>query len=156
MQIHALDFEDFSEEKYALIGIHTPLENYKIAYLLNQQFKINLKKESYTLDIQKKECIVSFDVYSYENTTYDFHWYLIENSCSQENTTIAHNALFSSETKNYLIPEKKNIDFFLKISGDSPNKFIDKTVAEMNTIDQIMTSYAITPTTLKSKDFLIF
>ena len=39
MQIHALGLGDFCEEEYSLIGIHTALEDYKLAYLLNKNLK---------------------------------------------------------------------------------------------------------------------
>ena len=35
MQVHSLDIEDFYEDNYTLIGIHTALEDFKLAYLLN-------------------------------------------------------------------------------------------------------------------------
>ena len=39
MQIHALDFNISFEEEYTLIGIHTALEDYKLAYLLNKNLQ---------------------------------------------------------------------------------------------------------------------
>ena len=36
MQVYALELEDFCEEEYSLIGIHTALEDYRLAYLLNK------------------------------------------------------------------------------------------------------------------------
>ena len=39
MQIHSLEINDFSDDNYTLIGIHSTLEEYKLAYLLNQKLK---------------------------------------------------------------------------------------------------------------------
>ena len=33
MQVHSLDIEDFYEDNYTLIGIHTALEDFKLANL---------------------------------------------------------------------------------------------------------------------------
>ena len=39
MQVHSFDIEDFCEDNYTLIGIHTALEDVKLAYLLNKHLK---------------------------------------------------------------------------------------------------------------------
>ena len=36
MQVYSLDIDDFNEDNYTLIGIHTALEDFKLAYLLNK------------------------------------------------------------------------------------------------------------------------
>ena len=36
MQIHSLGLDSLCEDEYSLIGIHTTLEDYKLAYLLNR------------------------------------------------------------------------------------------------------------------------
>jgi hypothetical protein len=59
-------------------------------------------------------------------------------------------------TTSYLIPEKKNIDFFLKIEGGDHENYIQKTINNLKKINQIITSYSIELNTLKTKDHLIF
>lgn len=156
MQVHSLDFDDFSEDNYSLIGIHTTLEDYKIAYLLNSQLKTQFTRANYNLDFEQDKTNVSFSIYSYENVTYDYDWFLIANSCKQEKKIQPEELLFDSEIKNYLIPEKKDIDFFIKITGASNDRFLFQIVKEIKKINQVITSYSINPQTLKSKDFLIF
>jgi hypothetical protein len=156
MQIHSLDCNDFSEDNYSLIAIHTTLEDYMIAYLLNYHLNTHLAKASYNLDFKKDTSNLSFSIYNYTNVTYDFDWFLIANSSKEDKNVQSQKLLFNSETKNYLIPEKKNVDFFLKITGDSTSDFILKTVTEIKKINQVITSYSIEHQTLKSKDFLIF
>ena len=56
----------------------------------------------------------------------------------------------------YLIPEKKKVDFFLKISGDLQYEFVIKTVEKIKRIGQVVTAYTIDKNSLKSKDFLTF
>ena len=155
MQVHSLDFDDFCEDNYSLIGVHTTLEDYKFAYLLNQQLKTSFSKATYSLDFGKQKHSTSYSIYNYSNVKYDFDWFLIANSCKKESRQ-TNGFLLSSETKNYLIPEKKNIDFFIKIIGEFDAEFISKTVQKIKHIHQVITSYSIEPQTLKSKDFLIF
>ena len=67
-----------------------------------------------------------------------------------------HHSLSIIETKTYLIPEKKKVDFFIKISGEISFEFVANAVNKIKNIEQIITSYSIDKNTLKSKDFLIF
>jgi hypothetical protein len=156
MQVHSLGIEDFCEEEYALIGIHTTLEDYKLAYLLNQHLKISFKKANFNLDFENKNNNASFSIFEYTNLQYDFDWFLISNSIKEDKATISNGLPLFTETKTYLIPEKKNIDFFLKISGDVEPEFVTKTIQKIKGVNQIITSYQIDKNSLKSKDFLIF
>ena len=67
MQVHALEMDDFCEEKYSLIGIHSTLEDYKLAYLLNKNLNTRLYKAKEDLEfiIEKKKA--SFSIYNYQN-----------------------------------------------------------------------------------------
>jgi hypothetical protein len=64
--------------------------------------------------------------------------------------------LLTTETKTYLIPEKKKVDFFIKVSGELGFDFVTKIIDKVKNIEQVITSYPIDKNTLKSKDFLIF
>ena len=84
-----------------------------------------------------------------------FDWFLISNSTKEETTSSNGLPLFT-ETKTFLIPEKKSIDFFIKISGEVDIQFITKTIKKIIEVNQVITSYQIDKNTLKSKNFLIF
>jgi len=156
MQVHALDLHDFYEEKYSLLGIHTTLEAYKLAYVLNHHLGVRFNKASFNLDFENEKSDASFSIYTYENSTHNSEWYLISNSEKKENKVQEEGLLLSTEIKNYLIPEKKKIDFFVKIVEDIPLKDTQKLVNKIKSIDQIITAYTIDTNTLKSKDILIF
>ena len=64
--------------------------------------------------------------------------------------------MLSTETKTYLIPEKKKVDYFIKILGEPSQEIIYQTVNKINQINQIVTSYTVELDLLKSKQFLIF
>ena len=76
-------------------------------------------------------------------------------SLGLDNQTESNELLLTTETKTYLISEKKKVDFFIKISGNVSYSFVVKTIDKIKTIDQVITSYSIDKNTLKSKDFLI-
>ncbi|WP_430928247.1 IPExxxVDY family protein [Polaribacter marinivivus] len=156
MQIHSLGFNDFYEDDFSLIGIHTTLEDYKLAYLLNKNLKINFIKSKENLNFEKTEKPSSFSIFNYYNKEYDSDWVLIANSSKRENQTESNELLLTTETKTYLIPEKKKVDFFIKVSGELGFDFVTKIIDKVKNIEQVITSYPIDKNTLKSKDFLIF
>jgi len=155
MQIHSLGLE-ICEEEYSLIGIHTTLEDFKLAYLLNKKLGTSFYKSKEDLNFEKMNKHSSFSIFNYTNNTYDFEWFLIANSSKRENQTESNELLLTSETKTYLIPEKKKVDFFIKITGSLDFSYVAETIDKIKTVDQIITSYSIDKNTLKSKDFLIF
>jgi len=156
MQVHALEMDDFYEEEYSLIGIHSTLEDYRLAYLLNKTIKTRFYKAKEDLEFIKQEKKISFSIYNYENIDYDFDWFLIANSCRKENQQVTNELLLTSETKTYLIPEYKKVDFFIKITGDVNATFVANIVQKIKSIEQVITAYSINKNSLKSKDFLIF
>jgi hypothetical protein len=156
MQIHALGLEDFCEEEYTLIGIHTALEDYKLAYLLNKNLKTQFFKSQSNLEFENDKNKASFSIYTFSSKKYDFDWFLIANSFKRENQTESNELRLTTETKTYLIPEKKKVDFFIKVSGEVDFDFVLSTVRKIKNIEQIITAYSIDKNTLKSKDFLIF
>jgi hypothetical protein len=156
MPIHSLGLDDFCEDEYSLIGIHTALEDFKLAYLLNKNLNISFKKSKDQLNFENQNKDFSFSIFQYTSHRFDFDWFLIANSSKRENQTVANELLLTTETKAYLIPEKKKVDFFIKITGEVKYNFVLKTVNIIKNIDQIITSYIIDKNTLKSKDFLIF
>tara|TARA_R110001632_G_scaffold19898_1_gene59802 strand:+ start:2113 stop:2583 length:471 start_codon:yes stop_codon:yes gene_type:complete len=156
MQVHSLDLEDFCEDNYTLIGIHTALEDFKLAFLLNNNLNTLFSKANFSLDFESEHSKASFSIYNYINEEYDFEWYLIANSYKEERTNALDTIVLSTETKTYLIPEKKRVDYFLKIVGETNQELIYKTVDKINQINQVVTSYTVESNTLKSKEFLIF
>ena len=156
MQVYALEMDDFCEEPYSLIGIHSTLEDYKLAYLINRNLNTRFDKAIKDLEFKRDQKKASFSIYNYENTNDGFDWFLIANSYRRENQTVSNELLLTSETKTYLISEKKKVDFFLKICGESEYDFVMKIIQKIKNIDNVITAYSIDKNTLKSRDFLIF
>ena len=156
MQVHSLGLEDFCEDNYTLIGIHTALEDFKLAYLLNNNLNTHFSRASFSLDFEMNSSKASFSIYEYRNEKYEYEWYLIANSYKEERTNELDTIALTTETKTYLIPEKKRVDYFIKIVGEPNQLLIRYTIDKINTINQVVTSYTIDSSTLKSKEFLIF
>lgn len=153
MPAYSININDFSSN-YTLIGIHTTLEDYYLAFLFNKHLKTTFKRTKYNLDFKNKNYNSSYSIYEYTNKTSNDEWFLIANTCK---TKIAFTGLFNeSETTTYLIPENKKVDFLLKIERGYNQKFVEKLIENINQIPQIITSYIIEIETLKSKESLIF
>ena len=156
MQIHALDFDISFEETFSLIGIHTVVEDYKLAYLLNKNLQTHFSKTAEELKFENEKNEACFSLYHYEETNCEYDWYLISNSVRTENSNNTSELLLSSEITTYLIPEKKKVDYFIKISGDTNYTHVAKVIEKIKKIDQVVTAYRIDKNSLKSKDFLTF
>ena len=124
--------------------------------MINKNLKINFIKSKENLNFEKTEKPSSFSIFNYYNKEYDSDWVLIANSSKRENQTESNELLLTTETKIYLIPEKKKVDFFIKVSGELGFDFVKKIIDKVKNIEQVITSYPIDKNTLKSKDFLIF
>ena len=155
MTIYELDFNDFSSCEYSLVAIHTTLGDYKLAYLLNRQLSCTFKKSNFNLDKKNKNDVkASFSVYEYSNAEYDF--FLINNTFKNKSTTNGVSLFTESYTVDYLVPEKKKVDYFIKIEGDVNSDYLSNLVVKLKELPQVLTSYEIDIDSLKSKDFLIF
>ena len=156
MPIYEVNINDFSNDDYTLIGVHTTLNDYRLAYLLNKHLQVNFRRANYDLDFFQKNIESSYVVYEYTNTKLDQDWFLISNVFKYTLEAESISLFGQSDSTSYLIPEKKKFDFFLKIEGELDYDFIVKLIVNINQIPQIITSYEIEVNSLKSKDFLIF
>lgn len=160
MQVHSLEIDDFEDSNFTLIGIHTSLPDYKLAYLLNRNLNTSFQKSKDTLIVEDGIQDACFSVFNYLDESMDVDWFLIANKFHGVSQVPIENGLFGAinETVNrtsYLIPEKKQTDYLVKIEGDFEEYIVYETIQEIKKMEQVMTSYIIDIATLKSKDFLI-
>lgn len=156
MKIHSLDIKNSYESAFHLIGVHTSLEDFQLAYLLNEHLKTCFHKAPFTLDMETKHGKACFSLYNEVSKESELEWYLIANTYTEEKINPLDAIAMIVETKTYLVPENKNVDYFLKIVGKPTRELIHQTIQAVNQINQIVSSYLIEANTLKSKQFLIF
>jgi len=144
------------EHDYFLIGIKSVLEDYRLAYYLNNTFNLHLKKENFSLNFSSKDG--EFPVFGFEDLLTNEYWSLIVNKQIIEKKVHAGTfSLFDKISNTYiLIPEEKTVDYFIKIETDFSKKDKEILIKKINTIHRVITSYEINPNNLKSKDILIF
>ncbi len=153
-KVHTIDF-DFDHD-YTLIGIHSMLEDYHMAYYLNQQLDLYLSRFKDDLDFKSSNC--AFSLYTFEDEATFTNWSLIANKHASLNDLAQDSRnLFGEETRiSYLIPEKKQVDYFIKVYGLEDEKKINTTLQKINRIHKVITSYSINVMELRSRDNLIF
>lgn len=158
MALHKLLVDDFYDDTYKLIAIHCGLEDYRLAYLLNRSLDLNLTRKDEDLDFEYLKS--SYSIFEWNNTSQYVTWNLISNVCKKEEDSLYSTGLFQnnqSVLKTFnLVPEYKRVDFFIKISDEIQNVNEKLILNRLQNIPQIVTSYSVNPSKLKSKDHLIF
>lgn len=156
MHIYSLDINDFSIDTFALIGIHTTLEDYKLAYLLNKHLCMHFYRERDDIDFKNKQIRSFFSLYTYQNKKLDCNFFLVSNVCKQLSESSEIELFSENEIITYLLSNQKKVDYFIKIEGEIANNYITSVVNKIQKIPEIVTAYTIDTETLKSKEALIF
>ncbi|MBU2921475.1 IPExxxVDY family protein [Winogradskyella psychrotolerans] len=159
MALHKLQVDDFYDDSYKLIAIHCRLEDYRLAYLLNKHLELKLERKDKDIDFRYLES--SYSIFEWDNEKEYVFWNLISNTCKKEEDGLSSTGtLFNGSEKVlktfHLISEFKKVDFFLKISDEIENVDEKEILFKLQAIPQIITSYAVDPLKIKSKDHLIF
>jgi hypothetical protein len=161
MAVHKLDLDEFDEIDYYLVAIHTTLEDYRLAYFINQNLPVNLSKSKEEILISIKEGDTQFSRFYFEDEDNFISWNLIQNKnevVGQKemiNQDLFSNSSQQVATKVYLLPELKKVDYFLKIECDDDLK-IQEILKKLKTIKSLSTVYLVETETIKSKNNLIF
>ncbi|BDB56122.1 IPExxxVDY family protein [Flavobacterium ammonificans] len=161
MAIHKLDLDEFDEIDYHLIAIHTTLEDYRLAYFINQHLPVNLSKSKEEILISIKQGDTQFSRFYFDDEDNFISWNLIQNKNEVVGKKeITNQDLFSNSTqevatKVFLLPELKKVDYFLKIESDDDLQ-INEIVKNLKSIKSLSTVYVVDTETIKSKNNLIF
>lgn len=159
MLSHKLMLEDV-EEDYQLLAIHSSLEEYKLAYFLNKQLKINMSRARVDLDFNHGPVEATYPLYIFKEPAQYRNYYLIKNKYKGPvKKIVSSGSLFVEEEFTpqitYFIPEYKDVDFFLKIEEDpDPEKLLEY-LNKISLIPNIVTVYTVDANMLKSKKNLI-
>lgn len=130
------------EVEAAVIGIVTSLKDYKLAWKINQVFKIELILENdLVIDLTKSK-IITLSNYCYQT---DFM-----------KIDLIRNKGIDKEKAVYLASELAQLDFFLLIEGEDYFMEIHDVIKKLQLVNEISFVQLIDTTKLKSKDNFIF
>ncbi len=129
---------------FGLIGLISSLKGHKLAWCVNQELRIDLKKEDdLYLDFLHEGQLVIIN-YIFETEYSNFR--LIKNKSCE----------FANIASPYLIPELKEYDYFIQIKDESGIYSVASIMSKLKSINGIEYTKEIETENLKSKDNLIF
>lgn len=145
---------DFYDDTFSLLAIHSSLEDHSLVFMLNHYLKTGFKRKR--KDLQLTDTI-SFPIYEWDDTTHDRYWTCMGNSCEIEES-FNINDLFGSEvgiSKYHLIPEHKDVDYFLKIEQDGSFSE-NEVIKQIAIIPQVIAAYSVNRNELRSIENIIY
>jgi len=158
MQRHNLSFA--IDEDFLLLAIHSSLEEYKLAFLINKHLNLQFKRKKKDLDFFHKSGTIGYPIYEYFDATKDDTFFLLSNVCKTiTEKTVSAGGLFDSEYEektHYLVQEFKQADFLIKILTEESSLYEKEFISKLLKIPGIITVYTIDPNKLKSKHNLNF
>ena len=154
------------EYDFSVIGIKTILDDYQLAYHLNKSLGTYFIRAEDDIDVQGKSDkeLSYFSHFVYDNLDEMEEWHLINNKYNTENNfseKVVTQDLFSQNNEitqitKYFIPEKKEVNFLLRIDFIENGKRVDDLINKIRTISAVTTAFSIEYNTLRSKRNLIF
>ena len=131
---------------YSLIGISCYSKDYRLCWEINKELGFKLvRKTSPALKAMGEDPKENDDsntgliVYNYENI----------------NKGVLYRFVGNKSTKGFLIPELKQVDYFVCIRGMSHELEEIRMIKSLRNIGIVLTAFSIPPATIKSKNKLI-
>ena len=148
------------DEEFLLLAIHSSLEEYKLAFLINKHLNLRFQRKKKDLDFFNKSGSITYPIYKYIDATKDDAFYLLSNVCKTiSEKTISAGSLFDieyEEKTHYLVHEFKQADFLMKILTEEPQMYETDFLSKLSKIPDLVTAYTIDQNKLKSKQNLNF
>ncbi|NJY61352.1 IPExxxVDY family protein [Salinimicrobium sp. CDJ15-81-2] len=161
MPAHKLVLDEVFEQPYKLIAIHSSVEDFKLAYLLNKHLNLRLARTPKDIDLHMEAEHVLFAHFIYEDQQKYCTYHLVSNISRREAMSgSGEDSLFFGEQlavkKSYLLPEFKQVEFLVKIEDELDAVSEKLLISRILEIQQISTAYAIDFDRIKTKENLIF
>ncbi len=136
-KIHKL--KNVVPEVFKIICIASHQNDYRLSWALNEKLNINLKRvEDHQLQLPQNRGTQNFSLYASDPDESLVVYHLISNKSEQ----------------GYLLKNMKNIDYFLKISGEMENISLPDLVGKLKRIPIIITAFELeNPTQAQMKKF---
>lgn len=158
VKVHRLSLDDYAEVNFELLAIYTGIEPFQVAFQINKALDLSLKRQDKDLDFNFFEA--SFPHFFYEDVKKHTQWSLIANKCLTEQPFMnSSGSLFSThgfkeEVVKFLMPDKKEIDYFLKIKGIDTS-YATEIIQVLKKQSVLSNVYQLNPHQLKSFSNLI-
>ena len=139
---------------FLLIGLCCVSKDYRVCYEINKKLGLLLKKvddiaPGSTAKKKNKEPDLLLD----ENVDDGIRYSVYVHRHPQ--TGLLYNVIANKSRGSVLIPEKRECDYFLMITGEAHETEKKEALNKIKSIPMVLTAFEIDPNTLKSKDYLI-
>jgi len=127
---------------FELLGIVSPIREYRMAWLVNQELELNLVK----VDDLELECLnsVKLEIAQYFLSLPHGFIQLLKNK-----------ALNSAQQLAYLVPELKNLDYFLLVQDETEQMDLSNFMEKLSRNPLVQSIVRIDISKLKSKENLL-
>ena len=154
---HKLNLNQFPEN-YHLIAIHSDLDEFRLAFFLNKELNIGLKRKNN--DIYFSEQNANYSSYEFLDDTKYLKWIFFSNkslvsekSLDQDLSLFGKGSTALNEIN--LLSQQKSVDYFLIIENIANKTYIDKVLKKISEISGVITSF-LSENKLENKENLIF
>ena len=151
-KIHYIDIDEENEKEY-WIAVHTTYEGFQLAYFINKNGFLKLRRSDNDIKNYFDEGV--FNIFEFTDKINDKYCNLISNKCVLENFSNSTNndTLFNVPERNklYLLKEFKEVDFFIKSNDKDLHNLIHE---ELLTMPMVSLVYVI-PEKIMSKNLII-
>ena len=138
-KIHKLKFD--LEDDFQLIGIASHENDYRLCWALNKKMGFELiKSNDLVITHPKHKIEIHYSKYFYED----------------EMDYLNYSLLSNKSDKGFLLPDQKNIDFILKISGNPDAEILNQLTVKLKKIDIVITAFILDNVPEKIRKALIF
>lgn len=149
------------DEAYLLLGIHTSVAPYRLAYLINTHLKMMFARTAHDQDVRSEEYVAQYPVYKHEDPSTQVIYYLVANNyLGKPIKTQSSGGLFQDlsvqEINVTLIKEYKEVDFLLKICTEDASYNVQQLLASLTKVPDIISAYQLDRYHIKHQDYLIF
>ena len=149
MAVHRLQLEE-EDDEFALFAIHCGEAPFKMAFLMNQTLKWQLKREREDILVNKAGKQQQYPKYRFVSKLDQIDHLLLSNKdVPQEDSTTGQSlGLFDSLngptfSVTYLMPEFKKVDYLLKIESALNERELKSMVAQIKSIKEVVSTYVI-------------
>ena len=151
-KIHYIDIDEENEKEY-WIAVHTTYEGFQLAYFINKNGLLKLRRSNNDIKNYLDEGL--FNIFEFNDKINHKYCNLISNKCVLENfsNSINNNILFNVPERNevYLLKEFKQVDFFIKSNDKDLHNLIHK---ELLMLPMVSLVYVI-PEKIMSKNLIL-
>ena len=152
-KIHYIDIDEENEKEY-WIAVHTTYEGFQLAYFINKNGLLKLRRSSNDIKNYLDEGV--FNIFEFTDKINYKYCNLISNKCVLENfsNSMKNNTLFNVPERNelYLLKEFKQVDFFIKSNDKNLHNLIHK---ELLILPMVSLVYVI-PEKIMSKNLILY